>query len=73
MFNIYPKSGDHVYILNHVFFCENYEGKIEFTDGEVEDLKWFDLDDLPDNIFKVNKPIINDVKEFVKNRKVIVK
>ena len=56
-----------------MFFCENYEGEIEFTDGEVEDLKWFDLDDLPENIFKVNKPIINDVKEFVKNRKVIVK
>ena len=28
LFNIYPKSKDQVYILNHVFFCENYEGKI---------------------------------------------
>ena len=72
LFNIYPKSKDQVYILNHVFFCENYKGEINFTDGEVKDLQWFDLDDLPENIFKVNKPIINDVKQFVKNRKVIV-
>lgn len=73
LFNIYPKSKDHVYILNHVFFCEKYEGEINFTDGEVEGLKWFDIDNLPENIFKVNKPILNDVKEFVKTRKVIVK
>lgn len=72
LFNIYPKSKDHVYILNHVFFCENYKGKIKYTDREVEDLKWFDLDNLPKNIFKINKPIINDIKEFVKNKKVIV-
>ncbi len=73
LFNIYPKSKDQVYILNHVFFCESYEGEIKFLDGEVKDLKWFDLDNLPENIFKVNKPIINDVKKFVSDRKVIVK
>lgn len=73
LFNIYPKSKDQVYILNHVFFCESYEGKINFTDGEVKELQWFDLDELPENLFKVNKPIINDVKEFVSNKKVIVK
>ena len=64
LFNIYPQSKDQVYVLNHVFFCEKYNGEIEFTDGEVKDLQWFDLDNLPENIFKVNLPIINDVKEF---------
>ncbi len=72
LFNIYTKSKDQVYVLNHVFFCEEYKGKIEFTDGEVKDLKWFDLDNLPENIFKINKPIINDVKKFVETHKVIV-
>ncbi len=72
LFNIYPKSKDQVYVLNHVFFCESYNGEIKFNDGEVDDLQWFDLDNLPDNIFKVNKPIINDVKQFVKDHKVIV-
>lgn len=72
LFNIYPKNKDQVYVLNHVFFCESYNGEIKFNDGEVDDLQWFDLDNLPDNIFKVNKPIINDVKQFVKDHKVIV-
>ena len=72
LFNIYPQSQDQVYVLNHVFFCEKYIGEINFTDGEVKDIQWFDLENLPENIFKVNKPIINDVKEFVKNRKVII-
>ena len=30
LFNIYPKSKDQVYILNHVFFCEKFEGEINF-------------------------------------------
>lgn len=72
LFNIYPRSQDQVYVLNHVFFCEDYKGDISFTDGEVKDLQWFDLEDLPENIFKVNRPIINDVKKFVQDRKVIV-
>ena len=72
LFNIYPQSKDQVYVLNHVFFCEKYTGEIEFNDGEVKDLQWFDLDNLPKNIFKVNLPIINDVKKFVEMRKVIV-
>ena len=59
-------------MLNHVFFCEEYKGEINFTDGEVNDLQWFDLDNLPENIFKVNRPIINDVKKFVQTRQVIV-
>ena len=72
LFNIYPLSKDQVYALNHVFFCEEFKGEINFTDGEVLDLQWFDLDNLPDNIFKINRPIINDVKKIVENHKVIV-
>lgn len=68
LFNIYPNR-DEVYALNHVFICENFEGTIDFNDGEVNQLKWFDINDLPDNIFKINKPIINDVKLFFENGK----
>jgi len=71
LFNIYP-SGDQVYVLNHVFICEDYEGKIDFQDGEVNEIKWFDLDELPDNIFEVNKPILKDVKNFIESKEVIV-
>ncbi len=39
LFNIYPKSKAQEYILNHVFFCENYEGKMRLADGELKDLR----------------------------------
>ena len=39
-YNKYP-SGDEVYALNHVFICEDYEGKINFNDGEVKELKCY--------------------------------
>ena len=39
LFNTYP-NGDKVYVLNHVFFCDEYDGEINFNDGEVKELKW---------------------------------
>lgn len=71
LFNTYP-NGDQVYALNHVFICENYTGEIDFKDGEVNELKWFDINNLPDNIFKINKPIINDVKKFFESGKKVI-
>ena len=64
MFNKYP-SGDEVYLLNHVFVCEEYEGEINFNDGEVLDTKWFDIDNLPNDIFEVDKPMLRDIKKFL--------
>lgn len=68
LFNIYPNK-DEVYVLNHVFFCEEYIGNLEFNDGEVLETKWFDLDDLPEKILGVDIPIIYDIKKFIKNGK----
>ena len=70
--HIYSQSKDEVYVLNHVFFCEDYEGEINFSDGEVEKLKWFNINDLPTNIFEINKPIINNIKKFVETKQVII-
>lgn len=71
LFNIY-KNGDEVYALNHVFICSDYKGTIDFKDGEVNELKWFDIDDLPENIFEINKPILRDIKKFLENKNVII-
>lgn len=71
LFNRYP-SGDEVYVLNHVFICKDYEGKINFNDGEVKDLKWFDINDLPDNIFKINRPIIKDIKKYLESGESVI-
>ena len=71
LFNIY-KNGDEVYALNHVFICNDYKGTIDFKDGEVNELKWFDIDDLPENVFEINKPILRDIKKFMENKNVII-
>lgn len=68
LFNIYPNK-DEVYVLNHVFFCDKYEGEISFNDGEVLETKWFNIDNLPNNILGVDVPIVNDIKRFIDNGK----
>ena len=66
MYHKYEKSKDEVYVLSHAFICSDYEGDIKFTDGEVKELKWFDVDNLPENIFHLNKPVIDSLKEYLK-------
>ena len=57
--NIYP-NGDEVSNIDIVFICKNYEGKLKCQAGEVENLKFFYISDLPDNIFKPNVPAIEE-------------
>ena len=70
--HVYVKSQDEVYVLNHAFICEDYEGEINFTDGEVGKIKWFDLDDLPENVFNINKPVINSIKKYFDSGKKVI-
>ena len=57
--NIYP-NGDEVSNIDIVYICKNYDGKLKCQYGEVESLKFFDISDLPDNIFKPNLPAIEE-------------
>ncbi len=63
--NIYP-NGDEVSNVDIVFICKNYEGKLKCQAEEVENLKFFDISDLPDNIFKPNIPAI---EEYIKKQR----
>ncbi|MBO5005310.1 MAG: NUDIX domain-containing protein [Clostridia bacterium] len=72
LYHKYEKSKDEVYVLSHAFICTNYTGEINFTDGEVTNLKWFDIDNLPENIFHLNKPILNNLKKYIENNEIIV-
>lgn len=72
MYHKYEKSQDEVYVLSHAFICEEYNGEIEFKDGEVNKLQWFDIDNLPDNIFHLNKPILDNLKKYLNTGNVIV-
>lgn len=72
MYHKYEKSQDEVYVLSHAFICEDYIGEINFADGEVNNLQWFDIDNLPDNIFHLNKPVLNNLKQYLSTGNVIV-
>lgn len=58
MHYIYP-NGDEVYSAEMVFLCENYKGELKIQEAEVYEQKFFNLDDLPDNI----SPLAIDVLE----------
>lgn len=70
--HIYP-NGDEVYLVNNAFFCESYEGEINFTDGEVTEYKWFNIDELPENLNKVDIPVIEDIQLYLKTRQPIIR
>ena len=65
MHNIYP-NGDEVSNVDIVYICKSYKGELKCQTGEVENLKFFDISDLPDNIFKTNLPAI---EEYISKQK----
>ena len=67
MHNIYP-NGDEVSNVDIVYICKSYEGEFKCQAGEVENLKFFDISDLPDNIFKPNLPAIEEYVTKYKTR-----
>ena len=64
MHNIYP-NGDEVYYVNIVYFCEEYDGDIKVDHDEVEKLKWFDVNSLPDDMMTVDRVILKDLNKFL--------
>ena len=58
----YP-NGDEAYCVNVVFLCDEYEGELKQDDDEVVELKWFDVDNLPENIHApVDRAILKDIE-----------
>ena len=53
---IYP-NGDEVYNIDIVYICNKYHGTISAQKSEVEALKFFSVDGLPDNISPPNIPV----------------
>jgi len=54
---IYP-NGDEVSNIDIVYLCKNYSGTLKCQEDEVEMLKFFAVDGIPENIsYPVRKPI----------------
>lgn len=59
--HIYP-NGDEVYIVNIVFRTTDYEGMLKSIDGESEELKFFEIKDIPKN---VTKPFVSIERDLL--------
>lgn len=62
--HVYP-NGDEVSIVELVYICRSYHGILKCQDGEVEALRFFDIDHIPPNI---SKPIQKAFVEYLKFR-----
>ncbi len=48
-YHVYP-DGNEAYIIDIVYLCHHYTGEIHRQESEVLELKWFDFDNLPQNL-----------------------
>lgn len=55
--NVYP-NGDEVSNVDIVYLCTAYSGSLKCQEGEVEDLRFFAVEDIPENIFNANRPAL---------------
>ena len=49
MHYVYP-NGDEVYNVDIVYICRDYSGELKSQEGEVDELRFFEADRLPENI-----------------------
>ena len=54
------ESGDRWYVVIVVYTCEDFSGEAIISDGESERLEWFLPEDIPAELAKTHKPIIDD-------------
>lgn len=60
--HIYP-DGNEVDIIDIVFICDEFSGELKRQESEVDDLRWFAIDELPDNL---SPPIRRTLLQFIK-------
>ena len=61
----YPNE-DEVYVVGTVYIVEDFEGEIQPDHDEVSEVKWFDFDDLPENLHKPDMQPIFDVINYMR-------
>ena len=61
----YP-NGDEVSNVDIVYVCRRYTGELKCQDGEVDELKFFHVDEIPENI---SKPIRKALNKWIEQNK----
>jgi len=62
---VYP-NGDEVSNIDIVYVCKQYTGTLTCQDGEVAALKFFRLDEIPENL---SKPIRGPLNKWIEQNK----
>jgi 8-oxo-dGTP pyrophosphatase MutT (NUDIX family) len=62
---IYP-NGDEVSVVDIVFICRKYHGDLKADPKEVKELRFFSLDEIPENI---SPPVKGVIKAYIEMRK----
>ena len=65
MHYVYP-NGDEVSNVDIVYLCKKYSGTLKCQETEVEELKFFDVDNLPKDI---SYPNIKPINKWVQTKK----
>ena len=65
MHYFYPNK-DEVYIVSAVYLVTKYNGVINIDYNEVKEVKWFDIDSLPENIHDPDKKSVVDIINYYK-------
>jgi 8-oxo-dGTP pyrophosphatase MutT (NUDIX family) len=60
-FYVYP-NGDQIYDVCVVYATGEYNGEMAAEAGEVLELRFFALDDLPNNLTPLDRPVLDDLK-----------
>ena len=63
----YP-NGDKVYSIITFWICEDYFGEVDIDENEVLELKWFNINEIPDEVTPTLKKPIKDFIKFIKKR-----
>ncbi|RKN86133.1 NUDIX hydrolase [Paenibacillus ginsengarvi] len=63
----YP-NGDEVYLIGIVYVCNDFSGELIPETDETLELKWFDIDDLPQQISPPNIKPLESFVQFMKAR-----
>lgn len=64
---IYP-NGDEVSNVDIVYVCKEYSGELRCQEGEVDELRFFHPQDIPENLFSaIRRPLLAYVAEKLKD------
>ena len=67
-FHIFYPNQDEVYVIVAIYIVEDYIGEIKVDLNEVSEVRWFDFDNLPENINKADIRPITEVIKYIKER-----